>query len=175
MIKAAYGDQALSRSNLFRWYGRFRDRRENSEDDPSIGRPIVYRNENNVEKISQLLLHNRHLSLRMLPDEVNIGKDTGRKTVVDDLRKRKICTRFFPHSLTGEQKVAVSRDLIATEDSDSVFFNTIITGNETWCFVNDPTTKVQSAAWVGESSTRSKKLRFQKSRVKTMLVEFFDW
>jgi len=28
MVNAAYEDQALSRSNVFRWYGRFRDRRE---------------------------------------------------------------------------------------------------------------------------------------------------
>ena len=33
----------------------------------------------------------------------------------------------------------------------------------------------QSAAWVGETSQRPKKLRFHKSRLKTMLVTFFDW
>ena len=38
MVNAAYGDQALSRSNVFRWYGRFRDGRE---DDPRSGRPTV--------------------------------------------------------------------------------------------------------------------------------------
>jgi len=38
---------------------------------------------------------NRHLSLRMLADEVNIGKDTVRKTVVGDLLKWKICSTFF--------------------------------------------------------------------------------
>jgi len=80
------------------------DGREDTEDDLSSGRPTECRNDNNVEKISQLLLQNRHLSLRMLADEVNIGKDTVRKTVVEDLRKRKICSRFIPKSLTPEQK-----------------------------------------------------------------------
>jgi len=32
MVNTAYGDQALSRSNVFRWYGRFRDGREDIED-----------------------------------------------------------------------------------------------------------------------------------------------
>jgi len=91
MLNAAYEDQALSRSNVFRWYGRIRDGREDTEDDPRSGRPTECRNDNNVEKISQLLLQNRHLSLRMLADEVNIGKDTVRKIVIKDLRKRKIC------------------------------------------------------------------------------------
>jgi len=121
MVNAAYGDQALSCSDVFRWYGWFHDGREDIEEDPRSGRPTECRNDNNVEKISQLLLQNHHLSLRMLAYEVNIGKDTVRKIVVEDLRKRKICSRFIPHFLTPEQKdwrTAACRDLIATADSD---------------------------------------------------------
>jgi hypothetical protein len=51
--------------------------REDNEDDLKIVRPTECRNDN-VENISQLSLQNRHLSLRMLADEVNIGKDTVR-------------------------------------------------------------------------------------------------
>ena len=54
------------------------------------------------------------------------------------------------------------------------FFKKIVTGDVTWCFAYDPTTKGPTA-WVGETSPRPKKLRFQKSRVVTMLVIFFDW
>jgi hypothetical protein len=79
MVNAAYGDQILSRSNVFRWYGR-----EDTEDDPRSGRPTECCNDNYAE-ISQLLLQNRHLSLKMLADGVNICKDTVRKTVVEDL------------------------------------------------------------------------------------------
>jgi len=179
MVNAACGDQALFRSIVFRWYGRFRDGREDIEDDPRSGRPTGCRNDNNVEKISQLLLHNCHLSLRMLADEVNIGKDTVRKIVVEDTRKREICSRFVPHSLILEQKdrrIVACRDLIATADSDTDFFKKIVTGDETWCFAYDRTTKRQSAAWAGETSPRpKKKIRFLKSRVKTVLVIFFDW
>jgi len=85
MVNVAYGEQALSRSNVFRWCGRFCDGRGDIEDDPRSGWPTECRNDNNVEKISQLLLQNRHLSLRILADEVSIGKDTVRKIVVDDL------------------------------------------------------------------------------------------
>jgi len=176
MVNAVYGDQALSRSNVLRWYGRFRDGREDTEDDPRSGRPTECRNDNSFEKISQLLLQNRHLSLRMLADEVNIGKDTVRKGVVEDLWKRKICSRFVSRSLTPEQKnrrIAACLDLIATADSDPDFFKKIVTGDETWFFAYDPTTKRQSAAWVGETSPRPKKLRFQKSRVKNILAIFF--
>jgi hypothetical protein len=52
------------------------------------------------------------------------------------------------------------------------FFNKIIKGYETWCFAYDPETKRQSCEWVGEIFLRPKKLKFQKSRIKTMLIIF---
>jgi len=53
------------------------------------------------------------------------------------------------------------------------FVDTIITSDEIWCFAYDPETKRPSAEWVGENSPRSQKWRFQKLKVKTMLIVFF--
>ena len=33
LVQTAYGNEALNRSNVFRWYARFRDGRELVEDD----------------------------------------------------------------------------------------------------------------------------------------------
>jgi len=55
------------------------------------------------------------------------------------------------------------------------FFNKIITGDETWCFAYDPETKQQSSERVGETSPRPKKLKFQRSCIKTVLIIFFDF
>jgi hypothetical protein len=59
-------------------------------------------------------------------------------------------------------------------DADKNFFNKIIMGDETWCFACDPKTERQSSEWVGETSPRPKKLKFQKSHIKTMLIIFFN-
>jgi len=37
-----------------------------------------------------------------------------------------------------------------------------------------PETKEQSSQWVGETSRRPKKLKFQRPDIKTMLIIFFD-
>jgi hypothetical protein len=37
MVNGAHGDQALSSSNVFRWYERFRDGQEDSEEDLRSG------------------------------------------------------------------------------------------------------------------------------------------
>ena len=50
----------------------------------------------------------------------------------------------------------------------------VITGDETWVYQYDPETKRQSAQWKTANSPRPKKFRHSKSRVKTMLLTFFD-
>ncbi|UYV82399.1 WDR20 [Cordylochernes scorpioides] len=50
----------------------------------------------------------------------------------------------------------------------------VVTGNESWTFQYDPETKAQSSEWHTPASPRPKKARMSKSRVKTMLIVFFD-
>jgi hypothetical protein len=54
------------------------------------------------------------------------------------------------------------------------FLNSVITCDETWLFQYDPETKRQSMQWETTHSPRSKKARMLKSKVKTVLVVFFD-
>ena len=72
-----------------------------------------------------------------------------------------------------EQRVVYCQDLLLV-GQDERFWENIITGDETWCFAYDPATKRHSAEWVGQNSPKPKKLRFQKSRVKMVLIVFFD-
>ena len=83
----------------------------------------------------------------MIADRLNIGKETVRWIVTEDLRKRKICARFVPHALTTEQRqerVVYCQDLLLMEQ-DECFWENIITGDETRCFAYDPATKRQRA------------------------------
>jgi histone-lysine N-methyltransferase SETMAR len=112
----------------------------------------------------------------MIAESLNIPKTVVLRILNEDLRKRKMCAHFVPHSLTPEQwevRVTSCQDIIAMADADKICLNKIITGDETKCFACDPETKRQSSEWVGETSARLKKLKFQRSRVKTMLIIFF--
>jgi len=71
-----------------------------------------------------------------------------------------------------EQRVVYCQDLLLM-GQDERFWENIITSDKTWCFSYDPATKRQSAEWVGQNSAKPKKLRFQISRVKMMLIVFF--
>ena len=87
MVRTAYGDEALTLSDIFCWYERFHEGREDVQDDPRSGRPSESGADGNIENIRQLLLQNRHLSLRMIADEPDISEDNVRKIVVEDLKK----------------------------------------------------------------------------------------
>ncbi|UYV64691.1 hypothetical protein LAZ67_3001672 [Cordylochernes scorpioides] len=57
---------------------------------------------------------------------------------------------------------------IVTEDLQ------MLTGDESWMFEYDPESKRQSCAWHTKSSPRAKKARMSKSRIKMMIIVFFD-
>jgi len=59
-------------------------------------------------------------------------------------------------------------------NGDKNFLDKVIIGDDSWCFAYDPETKRQNSEWVGENSPRPKKLRFQKSKLKRMLIVFLD-
>jgi len=108
---------------------------------------------------------------------VNIPKTVFLRILKEDLGKRKLCARFVPLSLTPEQRedrVTSCQDIIAMADADKFFFNKIFTGGETCCFDCDSAKKRQSSQWVGGTSLRPKKLKFQRSRIKIKLIHFFD-
>jgi len=97
----------------------------------------------------------------VIADRLNIGMETVRRIVTEDLEKRKICMRFVPHALTTEQKqerVVYCQDLLSMVQ-DERFWENIIAGDETWCFAYDPANQQQNAEWVEQNSLKPKKLR----------------
>ena len=50
-LTEAYGDATLSRTMVFKWLKAFKEGRENVEDDPRSGRPILSTNDQNVEVV----------------------------------------------------------------------------------------------------------------------------
>ena len=131
------------------------------KDDARSGRPSTARTDENVESVHQLLTEDRLTTLLMIADCLNIGKETVCRIVTEDFRKRKICARFVPHAFTEQkqERVVYCQDLLMGQEE---CFWENITGDETWCFAYDPTSKRQSAEWVEQNSPKPKKLQFQK-------------
>ena len=90
--KTPYGDIAMSHSRTFEQYARFHDGKEIIEDDQRRRRPITKRTENEVVKVRTLMTADRRNTIRMVADELNIGKDKVHKILRDNLGETKICS-----------------------------------------------------------------------------------
>ena len=79
--------------------------------------------------------------------------------------------------LTNEQKENqrnVCLDLLERIENDKNIFKHGITGDETWILEYDPDTKRQSSEWHTCTSPRPKIARMSTSKIKTMLICFFN-
>ena len=76
LINKDYGSAATSRANVYRWYARFADGREDLKDDARSGRPSTASSDENVESVRRLLTEDRRTTLRITADRLNIGKET---------------------------------------------------------------------------------------------------
>jgi len=88
-----------------------------------------------------------------------------------------IAAKFVLRVLTHDQKdsrVAICQELKETVINDPTLHLNVITGDESFIYAYDPEKKLQSSQWKSPGSPRPKKARMQKSKLKTMLICFFD-
>jgi hypothetical protein len=77
-------------------YAVFRDGREGTEDAPRASKPRTSRTDENVKKVTEILASDRCVSARLIEELLEI--------LTEDLDKRKVCARFVPHALSGDEK-----------------------------------------------------------------------
>ena len=73
MLKKAYGESAMSKTRVYEWYKRFQDGREDIEDDERPGRPSISTTDENVEKMKEIVMNGRRITIREVADDVNIS------------------------------------------------------------------------------------------------------
>ena len=130
-----------------------------------------------IAAVADLVKKDCQITSQMTGESLNIPKTEIFLILKEDLRKRKLCASFVPHSLMPEQRedrVTSCQDIIMMANADKNFFNSIIMGDETWCSAYDPEIKLQSSEWVCETYPWLKKLKFQRSRNKTVLLFFYS-
>lgn len=177
MLQKAYGESVLSKTQVYEWYKAFKDGRETVEDAPRSGRPSTSTTDDNVEKVREIVLENRHTSVRELARDLNMSRETARLILVENLGMRRVAARLVPIQLNFLQKqyrMQISMDMLDRANSDPNFMGSIITGDETWVYEYDMQTSQQSSEWLEKDDPKPKKPRQSRSKIKVMLIVFFD-
>ena len=168
----------MSQAPVFEWHRRYKEGREDVEDDPRSRRPSTSTTEENVEIVRQKVLGDCHLTVRMIAKELDMNYERVWTIITKHLRMRKICAKMVPRLLNEQQKerhVQVCHDILEELETELNLLGRVITGDESWIFEYDPETKRQNLQCKSKStSPRLKKARMSKSKIKVMLIAFFD-
>jgi len=158
----------MKKTSVFEWHRRFKEGREDVQDNPRIGQPKTQRTDANVDRVRTLVHSDQRLGVRVIAEELNMNRETVRQIVKEDMGMRKISAKTVPRILTYDQtqrRLYISSDLLCNAD----MFDRVITGEEMWCFQYDPETNQQSMQWKTQNSPWPKKARMSQLQVKTIL------
>ena len=75
-LRRSYGEDAVSRTQVFRWHKAFLDGCECVEDEPHCGRTCVSKTDENVTKAKDLVRSDRRLTVRMISSVLNLNRQT---------------------------------------------------------------------------------------------------
>nr|XP_050034434.2 protein GVQW3-like [Dermacentor andersoni] len=146
-IQTAFDDDAMGSTQIKEWYNRFKDGRTSVESEPRSGRPSTCRNDQVIAEMNAVVMRDRHVTIREIAEKVGMSTFSAHSIMTEDLAMKRVAAKFVPKLLTVKQKqlrVEVSQDMLDSTNSDPVFMNTIITGDESWVHGCASETKSQS-------------------------------
>ena len=73
LLQKVYGNDTMSRTRLFEWHRRFKEGREEGEDDHRNGKPSTSKTDENVERVRQKVRSDHRLTVRMIADELGMN------------------------------------------------------------------------------------------------------
>ena len=104
LLKKDYGDECLSHTQVFAWFKRLKEGREEIRDDQRPGCPSTSKTDANIEKVSEIFWQNWCLSIQAVDELINIDKETVQQILHNNFNMKELCSKIVSRLLTPEQK-----------------------------------------------------------------------
>ncbi|KAJ8728590.1 hypothetical protein PYW07_006286 [Mythimna separata] len=104
MLKTAYKDDAIGKTQVFEWFSRFKNGEMSIDDKPRSGRPATARTDENVKKIREIILEDRRRTIEEIVELSGVTWSSVQRILTEDLGMRRVAAKFVPRLLTAEQK-----------------------------------------------------------------------
>jgi len=176
MLQQVYGEYALKERTVFKWVHCFREVREDPKDDARSGCPSTSSGNENIDHVRYLVLSYRRLAVRMIAEELGLGKSSIHTILTEHLEMKKICAKTVLKLLTPEQKLRRKEccvDWKTSEESDE-FLERVITGDESWIYEYDIELKSQSRVETETFAETKKNHGEANQKSKSCCWFFFD-
>ena len=89
----------MSRTQIQLRYNRFKEGREHVNDDGLPGRPSTPTTDENIEAVKKMILDNRLITIREVPDDVGISFGSCEAIFTDVLGMKRAAEKTFPKLL----------------------------------------------------------------------------
>ncbi|XP_034015775.1 protein GVQW3-like [Thalassophryne amazonica] len=167
LLQQVCGNETMSCSHVFEWCKRFKEGREDVEDDPRSGRPSTTRTEANVERVKQMVRSDCQLTVQLIANELGMNRHSIWKIITEDVIMQKVCAKMVPKLLKDDQKdrhMQVCQDIRKRLETEPDLLGRVITGDASWIFEYNPENKCQSLQWKSLNSPRPKKSKTVQSQ-----------
>jgi transposase len=175
-LTTAVGPNTPSYRTVLRWTMRFREGREDVNDDPRSDRPVSELTNESIELVRQVINDGPHSTYDDIIAVTFLSHGTIERIFHDHVKMRKVTSRRMPRQLNDEQKqkqVRVCRENWAKFCSVSWGLCDIITGDETWIYHRQIGHKSTNKSWVGEGESPTTMVRRTKFEPKNLFSVFF--
>ena len=143
-----------------------------------MGRPVSVLTEKNVGTVKTLIEEDTRYTVQEIEELNGIHSSSVLRILREQLRHRKICTRWVPHLLTDEQRqsrVRLASQVIEKYDKcDPRRLEEIVTGDETWIYRFQPDSKAKNKVWVSSEGDRPVIACRCKTSNRMLYAIFFD-
>jgi len=133
MIQQGFGDQSLSRTQVFQWHARFKTGGTSVDDDEHTGRPASCTTPETVARIQEVIRQDRRRTIRDITEEVEGGYGTCQRVLTEEFGMHHVAAKFVPRILTADQKqqrVDVCTEFRQLASDDETFLSRVIIGDE---------------------------------------------
>ncbi|UYV60613.1 hypothetical protein LAZ67_1001665 [Cordylochernes scorpioides] len=169
---------APSYSTVEKWVAAFKLGRISIEDEHRPGRPVESVTQENIDKIHDLVMLDRRMTVRWIEETLDILKTTVDRIMREHLGLRKLSARWVPKPLTPDQKAVRTKlfsfNLALFEANPEEYVSRFVTMDETWAHYFTPEAKQQSMQWRPSASPPPKKAKTVPSAGKVMVSVFWD-
>ena len=173
-----YGEDVMLRMQIFEWHKHFEKDHEEVEDDPKMRQPSTTRSDENITRVNQLVWSDHRLTVQMISNQLSLNRESVQTILLYDLEMWKVRAKVVLKVLLKDQK----------QKPHQIFVKTCLRKLKTiWIFLGRssqemklafsnmiPEIKRQSMQWKTTELLRPKKAHMSKSKIKVMLIAFFD-
>jgi hypothetical protein len=97
VLREVCGEQTVDRSTVSRWATRFLEGRV-TINDPRPGRPKTSTDKRSVKLVADFLAEDHQATCKEISQATGISPTSVFHILTNNLQKRKICARWFPHA-----------------------------------------------------------------------------